>query len=427
MSEERKDEDFVGMLKRMKNDMKTPSVIGDALDKLETLQKENEQLKQQLDKSINLIHSSEQVLQKALDEKERLKEDGRLAMEKLGLDIIDLKNQNSELTNKVKDLQNLLLGKNEELQLKENEITELKIIAETASKELEAKKKFIPQTDSTVSQALVEDLSSELSKRKVQISDYEIKVKNLEDRIKELVQENQLYKSRADSIPQSQEISNELTRRDTYIYELEGKIKNLEQDIVKLAEENASLNKKIVDQQSALAVDYVVPVVEATTTAKKPESAPSSVSTLEALCQDLQSDLNKYKRIMDSLKIENRELKKALEAGGVSADFAEINALRNENISLKARVLEMEKVQEEQTLEVTLSLDSENKIRELQEQLIEKENIINELKSSQIAAPEIPKGPMPSLVDDLQSRINKLKIALSEKDKIIEELKSKGL
>ena len=69
MSEERKDEDFVGMLKKMKTNMKSPSVIGDALEKLEILQKENEQLKEQLNKSINLIHSSEKVLQKALDEK----------------------------------------------------------------------------------------------------------------------------------------------------------------------------------------------------------------------------------------------------------------------------------------------------------------------------------------------------------------------
>ena len=52
MSEEKKDEDFVGMLKRMKTDMKSPSVIGDALDKLEVLQKENEQLKEQLNKSL---------------------------------------------------------------------------------------------------------------------------------------------------------------------------------------------------------------------------------------------------------------------------------------------------------------------------------------------------------------------------------------
>lgn len=423
MSEERKDEDFVGMLKKMKTNMKSPSVIGDALDKLEILQKENEQLKEQLNKSINLIHSSEQVLQKALDAKERLKEDGRIAMEKLGVDIIDLKNQNSELTSKVKDLQNLL---HEELQQKEKEISGLKTIAETVSKELEAKKKGIPQTDSAVSQALVEDLSSELSKRKVQILDYENQIKTLEAQIEGLTQDISMYKSKGEIIAQPQEISPELAKKDIYIYELEERIRNLEQNIAEFAEENASLNKKITEQQSALAVDYVVPVVEATTTAKKPEPAPTSVSTLETLCQDLQSDLNRYKKIMDSLKVENKELKIALEAGGVSTDFEEINDLRNENISLRARILNLEKTMQEQTLEVSLSLDSENKIKELQNQLNEKAILINELKTSQITQPVVQSGPMSNLVEDLQAKINKMKSALNEKDKIIEDLKSKG-
>ena len=419
MSEERKDEDFVGMLKKMKTNMKSPSVIGDALDKLEILQKENEQLKEQLNKSINLIHSSEEVLRKALDEKERLKEDGRIAMEKLGEDIIDLKNQNS-------DLQNLLLGKNEEFQQKEKEISGLKTIAETVSKELEAKKKGIPQTDSAISQALVEDLSSELSKRRVQISNYENQIKTLEAQIEGFTQDLNMYKSKGEIIAQPQEISPELAKKDIYIYELEERIRNLEQHIAELAEENANLNKKITEQQSAWAVDYVVPVVEATTTAKKPEPAPTSVSTLEKLCQDLQSDLNRYKKILDSLKVENKELKKTLEAGGVSTDFEEINDLRNENISLKARIINFEKTMEEQTLEVSLSLDSENKIKELQNQLNEKAILINELKASQIILPVAQSGPMSNLVEDLQAKINKMKTALNEKDKTIEDLKSKG-
>jgi len=69
----------------------------------------------------------------------------------------------------------------------------------------------------------------------------------------------------------------------------------------------------------------------------EPELTSTSVSTLEILCQDLQSDLNKYKRIMDSLKVENKELRKALEQGGVSPDIKELTDLRNENISLKAK------------------------------------------------------------------------------------------
>jgi predicted RNase H-like nuclease (RuvC/YqgF family) len=283
----------------------------------------------------------------------------------------------------------------------------------------------MPQTDSEVSQALVEELSSELSKRKVQITDYENQIKKFKAQIESLTQENKKYNSKGEKIPSPQELSNELAKKDRYIYEIEEKIRNLEQHIAELAEENADLTKKITEQQTVLDVDYVVPVVEATTTAKKPEKVPTSVSTLEALCQDLQSDLNRYKRIMDSLKAENNELKKVLEAKGVSTDFKEVNVLRNENISLRARILDLEKTLEEQTLEVTLSLDSENRIKELQNQLNEKDILINELKTSQIAKPVAQSGSMTNLVEDLQARINKMKIALNEKDKIIEDLQSK--
>ena len=348
-------------------------------------------------------------------------------MEKLGNNIIDLKNQNSEFTNKVKELQNLLLQKNEESQLKEKEISRLKTIADTASKEIETKKREISQTDSSVSQALVEDLSSELAKRKIQISDYENQIKTLESKIEGMTQQIEMDKSKNAVITQPQEIAPELEKKDKYIYELEERIRNLEQHITELAEENTNLNKKLTDQPAVMDIDYVVPVVEATTTAKKPEPPPStSVSTLEILCQDLQSDLNKYKRIMDSLKVENNELKKALETKGVSTDFKEINTLRNENISLRAKILDLEKTMEEQTLEVSLSLDSENRIIELQNQLKEKDILINELKSSQVPQPVAQSGPMSNLVEDLQARINKMKVALNEKDKIIEDLRTKG-
>ena len=340
--------------------MDKPSVIGDAMDKLEKLQKENVELKEQLDKSINLIHSSEQVLQRSLDEKERIKDENRLIMERLGLDIVEIKTQNSEFSNKIKELNNILLGKNEEIQQKENELSQLRTEVEANLKRLEAK---------------------------------------------------------AHSNPKS----------DEQIQKLGEKIRYLEQKIEQLIEENANLNQKLLDQKTQLSVDYVVPVVEATTTAKKPETlpTPTSVSTLETLCQDLQSDLNRYKRYIETIKSENSDLKKALESGGGSAEYEELNALRKENISIKARILELEKSLEQQTLEVSLTLDSETKIKELQELVKEKENEIEDLKTSHLMHPVDQGGPMTGLVDELQARINKLKIALSEKDKLIEELKRK--
>ena len=70
------------------------------------------------------------------------------------------------------------------------------------------------------------------------------------------------------------------------------------------------------------------------------------------------------------------------------------------------------------------SSSEDNSIKELQEKLLEKEDIIAELKLSQISQTSGPKGPMTDLVDELQKNINKLKHTIQEKDQQIAKLKS---
>jgi predicted RNase H-like nuclease (RuvC/YqgF family) len=128
---------------------------------------------------------------------------------------------------------------------------------------------------------------------------------------------------------------------------------------------------------------------------------------------------------MDSIKAENIDLKKALQGKGLANEFKAIESLKNENSSLKAEISRLEKSVEKQTIEGKSAMESENKIRNLQEQLKEKEKRIEELKDSSLTEVKIPKGPMSSLIDDLQAKINKMKITLNEKDQLIGELKTK--
>ncbi|MHA2472458.1 MAG: hypothetical protein ACXAES_04420 [Promethearchaeota archaeon] len=63
-------------------------------------------------------------------------------------------------------------------------------------------------------------------------------------------------------------------------------------------------------------------------------------------------------------------------------------------------------------------------VEDLNEKLQEKDQVILQLKKSNLPQKIAPQGPMPGLVEDLQKKINKLKMTIEEKDKIIEELKS---
>ena len=72
--------------------------------------------------------------------------------------------------------------------------------------------------------------------------------------------------------------------------------------------------------------------------------------------------------------------------------------------------------------EGTLTREYEEKIKELQVKIDEKNKIIAELKLSQPTSVEAPKGPMANLIEDLQNTINKLKKTIREKDEKITEL-----
>ena len=101
-----------------------------------------------------------------------------------------------------------------------------------------------------------------------------------------------------------------------------------------------------------------------------------------------------------------------------------MESLKEENVSLKKDLEEIQSSLEVKKQEVTqiASQNIEQKIKDLESKIREKEAIITDLKLSQMTPTTPPAGLMPELVENLQNNINKLKSIITEKDVIISEL-----
>ncbi len=365
-------EDFISLWrKKMESDITRPSAIGDTLKRIQEVEKENEELRNKIKENIELFSKTEEIVKKTIEENERLKEQLEQAGMASGV-VRDVQQENMELNSKILSLEKSLTEKELELRARDNEITDLKTKLDIASRNQQSLEKTVSETDITVTTALIDNLKSELSKKKTQIDE-------LENRINTLI------------------------------------------------EENEALNQQLVEKMKKLPIDYVVPVEQPKSSVIRPQPIKTSSETLEILCQDLQSDLNKYKRIVEKLNKEKSELQQAVEKGGFKLEPEEIKELRRENEELKielSKIQESLKVKTEEAIPTTKVNDSEKKIIDLQEQLKEKDRLIIELEALQETQPIVHEGPMSGLIEDLQNRINKLKITIEEKNKIIEKLKS---
>ncbi|MFX1259231.1 MAG: hypothetical protein ACFFAN_15360 [Promethearchaeota archaeon] len=398
------DEDFISMLKKMKADTEKPSAIRETLDKLEkleekmkSLEKENIELKETIKKDIELISKSEKQLKKDLDEKEKLKKDY------------------------------------ESLKLKLNKGID--------SKGLD------PSTDLEVNNVLIENLQSQLSIKNTQISEFEKKIKALEYKIEELIQEKEAAKLKLDgtatleqkpkiqAVPVSDSTTNlalienlasELSKKKTQILELTNKIELFESEIKELTLEKEFLKKKLSEKQIINSTGHLNSVRPIDKLPGTQESIQSSPKTLEILIQDLQSDLNKYKRFTEILKQENETLKKTLEAGGAVEEPRDIKKLKKENKSLRKELSNLKKLYDKTSIEIRNAEGAEKKVKEFQDKLKKQEEMITKLKSSKTAEVPVPSsGPMSGLIEDLQNKINKLKIEIKEKNLKIEEIDKK--
>ena len=385
--EEEKVEDFISLWrKKMIDDPKKPDIDRETFDRIKGLEEENNRLRTKITENIELISKTEDFVRKTIEENTRLKEEIKQGSSQGVNQVKDLQRENLDLSNRIKSLINSLTEKdnivtvkdneislkNNELIIKVNEIAELNLRLNEAQSAVEFMADTAPEDNSDAFNALIEDLQSELAKKKSQISG------------------------------------------------LEGNIGELETEIAKL-------NEKLIEKEKKSPVDYVIPVETPKPEVLKPQPAQTSSNTLEILCQDLQADLNKYKRIVDNLAKEKSELKEQFESGGFKLEPDEIKELKKENEALKTDLSQLQETLQEKSKATpeTLSLvESERLVEDLKEQLKLKDNLIKELKTPPQTQIITPKGPMSGLVEELQNNINKLKIALEEKNNIIEKLKS---
>jgi len=349
---EKTPEDFISLWKKKMSTENTPTLIGD-------IQKENEQLRNKIAANIDLITKSEEILKKAVGEKEKLKIEKDEAVAEIAMQLNDVKQENSELGNKIKSMVKLLLEKDEAIKSKDKLILNLESQTTTQI-----------GTDSLTENEIIDQLKTEISKK-------DIIVQNLESKMTEL--------------------SNDLER--------------LKQEY---EEELKSPPINHVGQTSAPEQKVIKPM-------------PPEISTvpLESLCQDLQSDLTKYKRIVENLKKEKNELKNALEGKEISLTNSEFEPLEKENELLKKKLTELQNSlsSSKKETEIISSEEYGKKIQNLENKVREKESIIADLKLSSISPASDPSNPMAELVENLQKNINKLKITLSEKEKEIANLK----
>jgi len=375
MSEDKENvEDFVSLWrKKMEKETKEkPSAIGETLDRLKELEKENEELRSKIGENIDLLSRTEKIIKKTIDENKQLKEQIKQAGILEGNKMSAIQKENLELNKRISDLLQNLTEKDNTINTKDVEIEALKENIKELSVKLGSVTNTTPDSESEVTKALIEDLKTELAKKKVHVTELETKISNLFKEIEDL-------------------------------------------------------NEQLIEKEKTQPIDYVIPIEAPKPTKIKPKPAQPSSRTLEILCQDLQSDLNKYKRIVENLNKEKLNLQQAIEKGGIELDSGEIENLKRENEELRA---ELSKVQESLRLkseedEPSVSItEFENKIKYLEELLKDKDELINELRTS--VSPQItaPNGSVDGLIEDLQSKINKLKITIKEKNKIIDELKS---
>ncbi|MFW9827524.1 MAG: hypothetical protein ACFFEY_08035 [Candidatus Thorarchaeota archaeon] len=329
--------------------------------------------------------------------------------------IKELENENRGLRNKIKE--NIdLLTKTEELvrnTIEENNSLKKQVTVATNVNINEFQQQIIELNDKII------DLEKNLVEKEVQIRGKNNEMAELKTKLDSFPKSIQKKDSEVNN-KVIEDLKVDLTKKVSKIVDLENQIKELK-------EENAVLNQQLIEKMKKLPIDYVVPVEQPKPTIIKPQSTEQSSQTLEILCQDLQTDLNKYKKIVDKLNKEKRELEQAFKNGGFQLQPEELKELKAENENLKSEITQIQeslKNMQQKQASIPEFSEKDKKINDLENQIKEKDLLINDLQNQQKSQIVNAKGPMSDLVEELQNSINKLKITIEEKNKIIEELKA---
>lgn len=332
-------EDFVTLWKNKSQENNQPSIISETMNHLESLKKENDDLRKKIAENIELISKSEEVIKNISNDREHMRIEHEESIMDLTMRVNNLERENVELGNKVKSMVKVLMEKDEE-------------------------------------------------------------IKKLNDQIN------------SENTGVNEKIKIDLSKKNETI-------DILNKQILEMKDENEKLQAQLLEKIKSVPT-FVLPVESEEDKALKPLPPERSNQPLELLCQDLQTDLNKYKKIIEQLNQEKNQLKSALEGEGITFNVEELNTLKNENEVLRKDLQQLQNSMSNKS--AVQSTPNDQNLKELQEKLLEKENIIAELKLSKTVQTSIPKGPMTDLVEELQNNINKLKHTIQEKDQRISEL-----
>ena len=203
-------EDFASLWKKQK-ETSSKSVIGEFMTRIEGLEAENIKLRSTIQRDIDLITKTESIVKKAIEDKEQLEKEIR--------------------------------AKEEKLKEKTEELSMIKIESSVPSSYSEQTTPALTQADLAVNISLIEDLQSQLSKRKSQIKGFENLIKINDDRIQELTKANESLnaeiESKASTGPLEQlckDLQEELNRYKKTVAKLKEENKTLKEDAEKSAQ-----------------------------------------------------------------------------------------------------------------------------------------------------------------------------------------------
>ena len=203
-------EDFASLWKKQK-ESSSKSVVGEFMTRIEGLEAENVRLRSTIQRDIDLITKTESIVKKAIEDKEQLEKEIR--------------------------------AKEEKLKEKTEELSMIKIESSVPSSYSEQTTPALTQADLAVNISLIEDLQSQLSKRKSQIKGFENLIKINDDRIQELTKANESLnaeiESKASTGPLEQlckDLQEELNRYKKTVAKLKEENKTLKEDAEKSAQ-----------------------------------------------------------------------------------------------------------------------------------------------------------------------------------------------
>lgn len=351
----------------------------------------------------------------------------------LNKEIEELKKEIENIKTQIKTLQ----AEKKAIEIKLTDAETAKEEAETSledkTKELEEANKKIAELEEKLKNAQAGDptdketikkLQDELTAEKAKVQDLENKVKELEEKVATLENDKKdLENKLATADGKIKELEQQVSDKDAKIAELEAEIARLKAEIESLKGQVADRDKTITDKDNTIA-DLNK---KAEDLQKEIDDLKNHVDDLDALIAKLKAEkdgltneINKANEDLDNAKKDLEALKKELEDAKAKAE-TEKKALQDELNAEKAKLAELNKeiakneedkkaLQDELNTEKAKADADQNKIKELEGKIADKDN---------------EKKALDNAKSELENKVAEKTAELEAKDKEIADLNTK--